>query len=269
MRSALKRGYHRLFHPRVQIGENSYVDRHAQIDVAVRVGSGSRIFTSAVRGTTVFGEQCVVGHGCRIGDSLFGVNVGLDTRAEIYQSELGNHVRVQAESYLNQVRLGRYSYIARETRLDDVQCGSFVSIGPRSLLGVGEHPANFCSTAPAFYSDRNQCGATFAPKPVFVERKCIHIGHDVWIGAHVFVRDGVTIGDGAIVAAGAVVTKDVPAYAIVGGVAATLIRARFSADVVERLLGLQWWNWDEPRLRAAQPWLAQPDIHAFLRWSES
>ena len=52
------------------------------------------------------------------------------------------------------------------------------------------------------------------------------IGNDVWIGTRVIILQGVTIGDGAIIGAGAVVTKDVPPYAIVGGVPAKIIRSR-------------------------------------------
>ena len=71
----------------------------------------------------------------------------------------------------------------------------------------------------------------------------------------------------AIVAAGAVVTADVPDYAIMGGVPAKLIRHRFSEDVVRQLLEIQWWNWNEDRLREAQPHLAQPDVNSFLEWA--
>ena len=53
----------------------------------------------------------------------------------------------------------------------------------------------------------------------------IHIGKNVWIGAHATVLAGVTIGDGAVIAAGAVVTKDVPANTVVGGVPAKVIKA--------------------------------------------
>lgn len=269
VRTVLKRAYHRVFHPGARIGAESFVDRRARVDRGVTIGAGSRIFAAHLAGATELGERSVVGPGCRIADTRGGANVGLDAGTEVYGSVLGENVRVQTRCHLNQVRLGRCSYIARETHLDDVAFGSFVSVGPRCLFGLGEHPAHLGTTSPMFYSSRRQCGHTFAPAAVFAERKPIRVGHDVWIGAQVFVRDGVTIGDGAIVAAGAVVTKDVAPYAIVGGVAAGLIRPRFAPDIVAQLLAVQWWHWDEPRLRAAQPWLTQPDIRAFLRWSAS
>lgn len=62
----------------------------------------------------------------------------------------------------------------------------------------------------------------------FEDERPVIIGNDVWIGDRVIILPGVHIGDGAIIAAGAVVTKDVPAYAIVGGVPAKLIRMRQS-----------------------------------------
>ena len=64
---------------------------------------------------------------------------------------------------------------------------------------------------------------------------------------HIFryPKGGVTIGDGAIVAMGAVVTKDVPPYAIVGGVPAKIIRYRFNNEIIEKLLQIKWWDRDE------------------------
>lgn len=54
----------------------------------------------------------------------------------------------------------------------------------------------------------------------------IFIEDDVWIGANAVIVDGVTIGTGGVVGAGAVVTKSVPAYAIVAGNPAKIIRVR-------------------------------------------
>ena len=70
------------------------------------------------------------------------------------------------------------------------------------------------------------------------------IGNDVWIGHKASIMPGVTIGDGAIIAAHSLVTKDVPAYSIVGGNPAKLIKKRFSDKDIEQLLDLKWWDWD-------------------------
>lgn len=59
-----------------------------------------------------------------------------------------------------------------------------------------------------------------------IESKGVKIENDVWLGAGVRVLDGVTIGSGAVVAAGSVVTKDVPKYAVVGGVPAHVLKWR-------------------------------------------
>lgn len=69
------------------------------------------------------------------------------------------------------------------------------------------------------------------------------VGNDVWIGYGATVMPGVRIGHGAIVGAGSVVTADVPDYGIVGGNPAGLIRHRFGADDIDRLLALAWWDW--------------------------
>ena len=58
------------------------------------------------------------------------------------------------------------------------------------------------------------------------ERKEVIIGDDVWIGTRVIIMPGVKIGNGVIIGAGAVVTKDVPDYAVVGGVPAKIIKYR-------------------------------------------
>jgi carbonic anhydrase/acetyltransferase-like protein (isoleucine patch superfamily) len=77
----------------------------------------------------------------------------------------------------------------------------------------------------------------------------------------------VRIGNGAIIAAGAVVVADVPDYAMMGGVPAKLIRYRFPEEAIRELLEIEWWNWPEEKLRAAQPLLSQPDVNSFLAWA--
>ncbi|MEV0683954.1 CatB-related O-acetyltransferase [Nocardia sp. NPDC050378] len=69
------------------------------------------------------------------------------------------------------------------------------------------------------------------------------IGNDVWIGNGATLMPGVRVGNGAIIGTGAVVTADVPDYGIVGGNPARLIRTRYPAAEVERLLACAWWDW--------------------------
>ena len=73
-------------------------------------------------------------------------------------------------------------------------------------------------------------------------RPSIKIGNDCWIGQSVFIAGGITINDGAVVLAGAVVVKDVPPYAIVGGVPAKIIGYRYEQEIIKDLLDSKWWN---------------------------
>ena len=61
----------------------------------------------------------------------------------------------------------------------------------------------------------------------------VHIEDDVWIGTNTTLLEGVTVGRGAVVAAGALVTKDVPPYAIVGGVPAKVLKYRFTPEQIQ------------------------------------
>ncbi len=70
------------------------------------------------------------------------------------------------------------------------------------------------------------------------------IGNDVWIGMDTTIMPGIKIGDGAIIAAKSVVTRDVAPYTIVGGNPANKIKERFSNEIIEELLQIQWWHFD-------------------------
>jgi len=92
----------------------------------------------------------------------------------------------------------------------------------------------------------------------------IVIGNDVWIGYEAVIMSGVTIGDGAIIGTRAVVTKDVPAYTIVGGVPAKPIRPRFSAAAINTLLAAQWWNWPLDKIRQNIPTIQAGQIENLI-----
>lgn len=144
--------------------------------------------------------------------------------------------------------LGRNSYVGFDTTITNSKIGRFCSIGEGVRIISDNHPSTvFVSTCPSFYSTRKQNGQCFVSEIKFEEYLDIDgyriiVGNDVWIGSHSIIRGGITIGDGAIIAMGAVVTKDVPPYAIVGGVPAKIIKYRFTEEQIKQLLTLQWWN---------------------------
>ena len=145
--------------------------------------------------------------------------------------------------------LGKGSYIARNSHIEG-KIGRFTSIGPHCNVIQGTHPCTypFISTCPMFYSIEKQNGRTFVNENKFTELRFaegnypVVIGNDCWIGFGVSIIAGVTIGDGAVILAHAVVTKDIPAYAIVAGIPAKVIKYRYNNDDIDFLLELQWWN---------------------------
>lgn len=141
-------------------------------------------------------------------------------------------------------QMGYGSYIGNNCYIDG-DIGRFTSIASDVQCNLGLHPYKYpyVSTSPMFYSLLRQTGETFADKQLFQEiTSPIKIGNDCWIGQKVFIAGGVNIGDGAVVLAGSVVVKDVPSYAIVGGVPAKVIGNRYDSETIEILQQVKWWN---------------------------
>jgi acetyltransferase-like isoleucine patch superfamily enzyme len=90
------------------------------------------------------------------------------------------------------------------------------------------------------------------------------IGNDVWIGMNVTILSGVRINEGTVIAAGSVVTKDVPAYTIVGGNPAKVIKKRFSDYEIEKLLELAWWAWSDEKVNENISLLCSGDIYSLI-----
>lgn len=140
------------------------------------------------------------------------------------RSEIHDHCYIGARFFLN---VG--SIIYQKTKF-----GKYCTIARNCEIGVAGHPTDWLSTHSFQYKYFTEC--TYEPHKETI------IGNDVWIGSKAIVANGVRIASGAIVAAGAVVIKDVPPYAIVGGVPAKVIRYRFSEEIIERLLKSKWWD---------------------------
>lgn len=190
-----------------------------------------------------------------------------------FESHCQLHPHVQFHGHL-----GYGSYVGPYSKVS-AQIGRFTSIASYVCTVAGRHAyqAPFATTCPMFFSlnpNHSQSGSTFATEQMFEELKFavpekqldVEIGNDVWIGERAMIIGGVHIADGAVVLAGAVVTKDVPPYAIVGGVPAKIIRYRYDEETINFLLNIQWWNNSENWFK--EHWRLLTDINrlkAFYR----
>lgn len=192
-----------------------------------------------------------------IKDSLLRLGVGIHNSSNIATTAkfiLEPPLTLSNTLFYSGLKIGAYTYMRGGTVNSLQSIGRFCSIAPNIFVGGGNHPTDFLSTHPFQYGGSGfsywQKFKDFDANGLILPRSVIknnpNIGNDVWIGANVTINRSVNIGDGAVVAAGSVVTKDVPPYAIVGGVPAKIIKYRFDEKMIKELLDLKWWNY-EPR----------------------
>lgn len=147
-------------------------------------------------------------------------------------------------------RIGRYSYCGYDCEFINCLIGNFCSISDSVFIGGGEHPVHWVSTSPAFQSkNHGPHGLKHLSDYELPTHKLTTIGNDVWIGHGVSIKQGVTIGNGAVIGTGAVVTKDVPPYAIVGGIPAKVIKYRFDEETIVSLLHTEWWSFSDEDIK--------------------
>jgi len=139
-----------------------------------------------------------------------------------------------------------YHYSFSEDRLI---IGKFCALarGVKFIMNGANHQMSGFSTYPFYIFGNGWEKVTPQPKELPFKGDTV-IGHDVWIGYESIIMPGVKIGNGAIIAAKSVVVDDVQPYTIVGGNPAKLIKPRFEAETIKKLLEIAWWNWDVAKI---------------------
>ena len=172
----------------------------------------------------------------------------LINRPALRDCRIDKTAKVGTGSNCINTQMGRYSYMGKNNSVCNTSIGAFCSIASYCAIGGGDHALDAVSTSSVFYEGKNVFGRNFAQ----IHRelnKPVTIGNDVWIGEGVFISSGITVGNGAVIGAHSVVTHDVPAYSVMAGAPAKLLRYRFDEEEIRKLQELKWWNWSEDQLR--------------------
>jgi len=161
--------------------------------------------------------------------------------------------------------IGEYTYGTPVVKSWDdkthLKIGKFCSIaGNVQILLGGEHRTDWITTYPFNTLFPEASHFTGHPRT----KGDVEIGNDVWIGQKAIILSGVTIGNGAVIGAGSVVSKDVPAYTVVAGNPAKIIRYRFTEEQINKLEKIAWWNWSDEKIFEAIPFLLDDNIEEFL-----
>jgi virginiamycin A acetyltransferase len=182
----------------------------------------------------------------------------IDPTANIYASEIHSKVNVDKNATIHGCLISGQIDIGKNTSLWGPNIHVLSEIEPITI-------GNFCSiardvTIQEYFHDHKKLSTYFIGRNVFGEpiqkevrsKGPITIGSDVWIGTGAQIMSGVTVGHGAVLGANTTITKDVPPYAIVAGVPGRVIGYRFSDEIIAKLLKIQWWNWDNNKIKQHQ-----------------
>jgi phosphonate metabolism protein (transferase hexapeptide repeat family) len=176
----------------------------------------------------------------------------IDPSAVILDCHFGRYTEVGALVQMSDSTLDDYSYICRGCELISTDIGKFANIAAMVRINPGFHPMERPSQHHFTYR-LSRYGLAAEDDAAFFgwrQRQRVQIGHDTWIGHGAVIMPGVHIGHGAVVGSNSVVTRDVPAYAIVAGAPARVLRMRFPRDIAEALIATAWWDWDHDTLAA-------------------
>ena len=186
--------------------------------------------------------------------------------AHVSASSIGRYTEIAERCSVVESTIGDYSYLVRECEVWAATIGKFANIASHVRINATNHPVwrptlhHFTYRANDYWPDADRDEDFFDWR----RQNAVTIGHDVWIGHGATILPGVTIGNGAVIGAGAVVSRDVPAWTIVGGVPARTIRRRFPEETGAKLDALAWWDWSHDALRRALPDFRHMAIDEFL-----
>lgn len=186
-----------------------------------------------------------------ISNKVLSDEVLIHENVKITNCDFGAYTEVGMFNFLENSTFGDYSYTGQFCFVQNTEIGKFSNIAANVRIGPTDHPYARPSLHHFTYRQKMYSFADTDDERFFDHRQSrkTYIGHDTWIGHGAIISPEVTIGHGAVIGAGAVVTKDVAPYAIAVGVPAKEIKKRFSEEIIEELLQINWWDWSHEKIK--------------------
>jgi virginiamycin A acetyltransferase len=181
-----------------------------------------------------------LGRDCLVKQSILNGNITVGERCRINQAAIYGKVSLGRYASLWGPNIDIYSLHHL------VSVGSFTSIARNTSIQEYNHIIDRCSTYFMFQNVFNKENGIMLDTESNGE---IKIGNDVWIGAQCVIVSGAVIGDGCVIGANSVVTGIIPPYSIAVGSPAKVIKQRFDQPIIDKLMEINWWNWDIEKIK--------------------
>ena len=193
-------------------------------------------------------------------ESTIGDNTIIGDFARVRNSAIGEYVRIDRNNLVQNCNVGDYSYTGPFCMIFNAEIGRFTSISYGVTIGPPEHDYKRLSMHPFIYNK----GYDIIDDSELVRNNKFDspckIGNDVWIGCNSTILRGVEIPDGVVVGANSVVTSTPPAFSILAGCPAKVIKMRFDDEIIKELQTIKWWKYDNRTLSKCAKFFLKEEV---------